>query len=69
MMGYDDIKDCSFLRPALTTNHAPVLERGVVGIRRLLEKLGNREGQGTLPQRLVLPGDIIKRGSHKKISG
>jgi len=58
--GYNDIPLAARLRPGLTTIHVPAQEFGRAAARMLLEQMvaGRRE-----PKRVVLPPELIVRGS------
>jgi LacI family transcriptional regulator len=58
--GYNDIPLATRLRPGLTTIHVPAQEFGRAAARMLLEQIvaGRRE-----PKRVVLPPELIVRGS------
>jgi LacI family transcriptional regulator len=58
--GYNDIPLAGRLRPGLTTIHVPAQEFGRTAARMLLEQMANGHGQ---PKRVVLPPELIVRGS------
>jgi LacI family transcriptional regulator len=58
--GYNDIPLAGRLRPGLTTIHVPAQEFGRTAARMLLEQMANGHGK---PKRVVLPPELIVRGS------
>ena len=65
--GYDNIRETTAVLPTLTTMHVPLVEMGAMGVRRVVEKLGNGVSQPGLPVRSIIPGRITERESHKAI--
>jgi DNA-binding LacI/PurR family transcriptional regulator len=66
--GYDNVKESEYVVPGLTTVHVPLVEMGSMGLRRLVEKI-NAAGPGmAAARRIVLPGQIIERGSHRRVT-
>ena len=63
--GIGDIAECAAMDPPLTTIHAPLEEMGT----RALQLLNSRTGAApdVLAEKVVLPGTIIKRGSHTSL--
>ena len=58
--GYNDVPMAARLRPGLTTIRVPAIEFGRESARLLLDQIGT----GTLrPKRIVLPPDLVVRGS------
>jgi LacI family transcriptional regulator len=58
--GYNDIPLAARLRPGLTTIHVPAQEFGRTAARMLLEQMADGHGK---PRRVVLPPELIVRGS------
>ena len=58
--GYNDIPLAGRLRPGLTTIHVPAQEFGRTAARMLLEQMANGHDK---PKRVVLPPELIVRGS------
>ena len=62
--GYNDIPMAARLRPALTTIHVPAQEFGRAAARMLLEQMvAGRDGVKRVNKRIVLPPELIVRGS------
>jgi LacI family transcriptional regulator len=62
--GYNDIPLAARLRPALTTIHVPAQEFGRAAARMLLEQMvAGRDGVKRVNKRIVLPPELIVRGS------
>jgi DNA-binding LacI/PurR family transcriptional regulator len=66
VVGYDGVPDGLKAVPPLTTLQTPLFEMGVRSVERLLEKIKEQE-KGTITHRkIVLPGIIVERGSHRR---
>lgn len=65
VIGFDDIPQASICTPALTTVRQPALEMGRQAGRLLLELL---ENDAALLQPIVLPAELIVRGSTAPVS-
>ena len=60
IVGFDDIRLASVVRPALTTVRQPMRETARLAAQRLLEMLDGRQSE---PRQLVLPTELIVRAS------
>jgi DNA-binding LacI/PurR family transcriptional regulator len=65
IVGFDGIERGKTADPALTTVASPLMELGKASVQRILEKTG--KNGSSYPQKVVLPGKIEERGSHKDI--
>jgi DNA-binding LacI/PurR family transcriptional regulator len=59
MVGFDDIPLAAFFDPPLTTVRLPAFELGQAAGRALLDRIADR----AVPQRTLLPTELIVRGS------
>lgn len=68
VVGFDDIPVAAYVRPALTTMRQPLYDLGNRAARLLLDMT---EGERSFPhtQRVVLPTQLIERGSVCSING
>jgi len=64
LVGFDDIPEASYVRPALTTVRQPLNEMGRVGSRILMQHI---EDPGLEPQHVQLKTELIIRGSCKPV--
>lgn len=60
VVGFDDIPFASYCDPALTTVHNDVLEHGRQAARILVETI---DDPGRLPERVVIPAELVVRES------
>ncbi len=60
LVGFDDVRDASLVRPGLTTVHQPVQDMGAAGAGKLLRLIS---GEETGVMKLVLRTDLIVRQS------
>ena len=60
VIGFDDIPEASYMSPALTTVRQPLREMGRTAVRHLMSILAE---PGQSPARIVLPTELIVRGS------
>jgi DNA-binding LacI/PurR family transcriptional regulator len=67
VVGVGNIRECETVRPKLTTMHTPLIGMGSAGLARVLQRQEELEGGGGVPQRIVLPGKIMERGSHRSL--
>ncbi len=65
VVGFNDIKLASIIRPNLTTIHQPIYDIGAVAIRIIIKKI-NKEELGS--DIVILPHELIERESSQKIS-
>jgi DNA-binding LacI/PurR family transcriptional regulator len=68
IVGFDNIRDAETATPPLTTVHTPLYEMGNAAVKRLLEKIAEKQQRRETHQHIVLPGEITKRESHRKIT-
>jgi DNA-binding LacI/PurR family transcriptional regulator len=61
IIGNDDIPESSLVHPALTTIRQPVVEKGAIAARALIESLGVHHPGGV--EHVVLPVEFIERES------
>lgn len=62
IVGFDDIPQAAYLRPALTTVAVPIREMGERAVAVLLSRIEGRE-RDEPPQRVVLPTALVVRES------
>jgi DNA-binding LacI/PurR family transcriptional regulator len=67
VIGYDNLREEPYVYPLLTTLHLPIMELGVVGVRRLLEKVDEQNDNIKTTYQISMPGEMIIRDSHKNI--
>lgn len=60
IVGFDDIPQAEFVRPALTTVRQPLEKMGRVATQMLLDRL---ENPNKVPERIELPTELIVRNS------
>lgn len=60
LISVTDIDVAKFTNPPLTTFHIPTEEMGVVAAEMLIKRI---EGYDLLPQKIILPCEMIKRGT------
>lgn len=60
VVGFDDQPFCTYLNPALTTVHLPIIEAGKRAIKMLLARIA---GQRTETEHIVLPCPLVVRES------
>lgn len=65
IVGFDGIEAGEKANPPLTTVVSPLMEIGKASVQRLLDIL-EKKGR-PYPQKVILPGRIAERGSHKNI--
>ena len=68
VVGYDNLKEAQTVSPGLTTIHTPLIEMGITGVNRLLQKQAEKNSGYKTTQKIVLPGKIILRESHKYLN-
>ena len=59
LVGFDDLYLSSLIRPALTSVRQPTAELGAHAVRLIIERLAGAEG--TLPRKIILPGELMIR--------
>jgi DNA-binding LacI/PurR family transcriptional regulator len=64
--GFDDMKKVGEIDPPLTTIHAPLKEMGQAAVRRLQERIEERQQGTTTHRKIILSGGLMERESHKK---
>ncbi len=64
LIGYDDIPSSRLTAPALTTIRQPIFEKGRVAARVLIDLI---EGRPVDSEHLVLPVELIERGSFRQL--
>jgi LacI family transcriptional regulator len=64
LIGYDDILSSRLTAPALTTIRQPTFEKGQVAARVLIDLI---EGRPVDSEHLVLPVELIERGSFREL--
>jgi LacI family transcriptional regulator len=65
-VGFDDNVYSQIIRPALTTVHQDVTEKGSLAVDKLLQMIGHQE----IGERVIrLPVHIVERSSVKRIKG
>jgi DNA-binding LacI/PurR family transcriptional regulator len=65
--GTGNIRECETVRPRLTTMHTPLVGMGSAGLARVLGRQEELESGAGQPQRIVLPGEIRERESHRSL--
>jgi len=66
LVGFDDIEIARYLNPPLTTVYYPKDEMGRIAVKTLIEKINNLDNK-CLAKTIILPSNIVERGSVKKI--
>jgi DNA-binding LacI/PurR family transcriptional regulator len=67
IVGYDGEPAGEKADPPLTTLQTPLFEMGVRSVERLLEKIKEQATGIITHQKIVLPGSIVERGSHRQL--
>jgi DNA-binding LacI/PurR family transcriptional regulator len=67
VVGYDNVREAAYAYPRLTTVHLPLLEMGVVGVKRLLDKIEEQQGTIKTTYQISMPGELVVRESHKRL--
>lgn len=61
LVGFDDLELAALLRPPLTVVRRPTVQQGILAAQLLATRLVDRST--TEPQRVVLPVELVERGS------
>lgn len=64
VVGHDNVSTCTTLTPPLTTMHIPLMELGVMAVKRLIDKQSEYAKGVETHYNIVLPGKLIERQSH-----
>lgn len=67
VVGYDDMREAALIKPGLTTIRTPLGEMGSKALRRVLEKMREKEQGLVTVNRIVIAGKLIERQSHRQI--
>jgi DNA-binding LacI/PurR family transcriptional regulator len=68
VVGYGGIPESETVSPALTTIKVPALGMGAAAVRRIIERQKEGEaGTGVANYRMVFPGTLIQRESHRGV--
>jgi DNA-binding LacI/PurR family transcriptional regulator len=67
VVGYDNHRDALSAVPPLTTVHTPLVEMGNRAVKRVLEKQKELATGLNTHYRIVLPGSILPRRSHRMV--
>ncbi len=59
VVGFDDIPQAAYLEPPLTTVRQPIVRMGALAVQLLVEQVE----RGAQPQRVVLPVELVVRGT------
>lgn len=69
VVGYNDIPLARQIEPRLTTVRVPLYEMGRLAAETLIRRLGGRPGPDEKPEHVVLPVELVVRGSTAPLRG
>lgn len=64
LVGFDDIKECLYVTPTLTTIHQDIFQKGILTVKAVLQWIEKGENKNS---RVELPLKLVNRESTRKI--